>query len=189
MPKIKIPENLTEYFRAEGIDKLTEFLTLHPEITPVFVVSPQNPNYPQMTFPGGKKKQITVSATAGNAVATKGPGYGKRWIVLSIRVTLVADGNAASRFIILKKDDGTNVVIVFATHSGAITAGQTSSQQWLKNPFNEVTDHASAPGECSPPIGIGFIMLEGDDRLNLSIANGLAGDSYSGHIVVLEVDV
>ena len=138
------------------------------------------------TFPGGRRVIKEIVATAGDVVVNLSPGAGKRWIVLFGRVTLVADGNAANRLITFTTTDGTNTTSDIGYNSTAITASQTKSvtitSKSMTGQGAGLTDLAilGLPIPC---------ILEGLDQLHIAIAAGVAGDSYTGWIVVLEMPV
>lgn len=137
------------------------------------------------TFPGGELKTITFAATAGNVVTNKTPGAGVRWIVLYGRFTLVADANAANRYLNAQLTDGTNVLCTLIGLNAAITAGQTKSVSYQKG-------IAAAKGDAGTDHGhicIGDVILEGADQFRMTITDGQAGDSYSGYLRVLEMNM
>ena len=41
MPKVKIPQNISDWFKAQGLDKMLTWLELEQKITPVFLVNPE----------------------------------------------------------------------------------------------------------------------------------------------------
>jgi len=138
------------------------------------------------TFQGGKRVIKTIAATAGDAVANLSPGTGKRWLVLRGRLTLVADANAANRYVNLRLTDGTNVVEGIGQLSTAIVANETKILD-----FGEVRfmSGAAIAYDSLGYLGFNPILLEGADQFRIEIVGGLAGDSYSGYVVVLEIDI
>jgi len=135
-----------------------------------------------LTFPGGKLLTITVAATAGNVVTNKTPGTRKRWVLLYGRITVVCDGNASDRRMDFLLTDGTNILDGGVRNNTAWTAGQTRSasfNRWGGTGIDQSTnDHARY---------VWSGIIEGADQLRLSLNGGLAGDSYSGYIRVLEL--
>jgi len=75
LPKVKIPDDLLEYFRDEeqGIDKISDFLKLHPELMPVFIIQPKTTTYPTHIFQGGKAVYEVIAATAGTVTTSISP--------------------------------------------------------------------------------------------------------------------
>ena len=135
-----------------------------------------------LTYPGGQLKTITIAATAGNVVTDKTPGPRKRWVLLYGRVTLVLDATVADRYLDLQITDGTNILDGGLRNNVAFTASQTrfvSFANYQGAGLNQnINDHAR--------FQFGGI-LEGADQLRVKVASGVAGDSYSGFIRVLEL--
>jgi hypothetical protein len=132
-------------------------------------------------FPGGILKTVEIPATAGNDTENLSPGSGVRWVVLYGRIQLEAVG-AGNRAIRVQLTDGTDVLVEFY-QTGNITAGQTKVLNlagWGMNPGNlsGVNDFIQ---------GIGMAILEGDDQFRVFIGGGIANDSYSGYLRVLEI--
>lgn len=138
-----------------------------------------------LSFPGGKVLDVAIAATAGNVVTDKSPGALKRWLFLYAQITYVADGNASNRLIKPEITDGTKVIWGAPT-SAAITAGQTRIIRMAQN--------VNGPGIANPSnvvadMGLGALIIEGDDEFRIRFTDGLAGDSYSGNIRVLELGI
>lgn len=135
------------------------------------------------TFQGGRRIVKTISSTAGNVTTDLSPGSGKRWLVLRGYLTFETGATAGNRYPLIFITDGSNNVGKVAAHdvmtensSGAMIFGE--AQSWRTN--------VDADADM---IGIRPILLEGSDTLRIRISSGLAEDSYSGYVVVLEVDV
>jgi len=138
-----------------------------------------------LTFPGGKLHTLTIAATAGNVQTNLTPGVRKRWVILSGKITIVCNGNPSNRLVIIGKQTTAGIALDPAPFNDtAFTAGQTRSiafdsmfpgGEWKDEDFN-----------ASSAVPFGGI-LEGTDRINIQISGGLAGDSYSGIIRVLEL--
>ena len=182
MPQIKIPDSLKKFFRKEGIDDLPRILELLATVNPVIVIN--SPNYPNAIFPGGKRRIIKIAATAGNVITNLSPGSGKRWLVLFGDLTLVCDATVATRYMQLSTTDGTNLTQSFP--GLAPVASETKNIS-----YNQTVEHLTAVAVTADAhVAIGNnIILEGADQLRITINAGVAGDSYSGFFVVLEVDV
>jgi hypothetical protein len=136
------------------------------------------------TFPGGKRVTKTVSATAGNVVTSLSPGTGKRWVVLRGIIKLISDATVGDRTVRFSTTDGTNI-----TCNLLRTPFQAASLTRTYN-FSEVTKLGDAAGGYDYNIEFpDNLLLEGSDELTITIDAGFAGDSYSGYIVLLEIDV
>jgi len=135
------------------------------------------------TFPAGRLVIKTVGSTAGDTVTNLSPGSGKRWMVLYGRFTLTTDANSGSRHIIFEITDGTNVIHSLGG-SQSIDASSTVNVSLRQN-----ADFINGAVGQENQIVIGVIILEGSQQFRIRISGGLAGDSYSGYLAVLEVDV
>lgn len=139
----------------------------------------------QFTALAGRLKTITIAATAGNVVSNSSPGTGKRWLVLYGRITVVSDATAANRYPQTYLTDGTNQLVSLGRNSTAFTASETKVLSYRSGSgtgINVTVNHAlvTLPVPC---------VLEGADQFRISILGGVAGDSFSGFLRVLEVDV
>ena len=134
-------------------------------------------------IPYGRRVHKTIGATAGNITTNLSPGVGKRWKVLNGRISLVTDGTAVDRGIHITLTDGTNTTTRFPV-SPAIPASTSANLSLLHN-------YAVGGGATSIEyhIAVGDIWVEGTDQFRVRIADGVAGDSYSGRFVVMEYDV
>jgi len=136
------------------------------------------------TFQGGQYVIKTITATAGNVATRLAPGVGVRWIVLYGSITLVADGTAANREIRRHITDTVNILTTFFKTT-AITAGQTRTAR-----YGHSNDHTNGAvdgnfyfvGTNGQPI-----IVDGGNDIYIDINNGVAGDSYSGYVVVMEI--
>jgi len=136
-------------------------------------------------FPGGKRVVKTIAATAGNVATNLSPGTGKRWLLLFGRVTLVNDSTVATRYLTFATTDGTNLTQRFPI----LNLGQAKDLTYFYS-LHQHLSHIGGSGIENLHLGIGtHIILEGADQLRISVTSGVAGDSYSGSIVVLEIDV
>jgi len=187
LPKVKIPDDLLEYFRDEeqGIDKISDFLKLHPELMPVFIIQPKTTTYPTHIFQGGKAVYEVIAATAGTVTTSISPPAGKRWLWIGGQIILVADATAITRNFV-------NVIEYNGSewqrwgNSANITASQTKIHSYERTVEGDST--TAATNRVSGK-SIGDLILDEDDTLKISVKNGQAGDSYSGIFKFLEVDV
>jgi len=137
--------------------------------------------------PGGRKRTIAIAATGGDVTTNLSPGTGKRWVVLYGKIILVADANAANRYPAWFITDGTTVILDLGKKNTAVTAGLTKSMGISTRESEGAEDvTASLDSEMMLPEPT---ILEGADQLRITILAGLAGDSYSGNVVVMEYDV
>jgi len=135
-------------------------------------------------FQGGRRVTKTISATAGNVVTNLSPGANKRWIVLYGRINLTTDATVADRYIVLSiRDSSGNVLAGLARNDTAITA---SSSGTLDISTARLLSGADTAGV--PTVGIGTFVIDQTDVLRIAISSGQAGDSYSGYVVVLEIE-
>lgn len=137
----------------------------------------------QFTFPGGRRRHVAVPDTAGNVQRTLTPGSGKRWKILGLRLKLVAVG-AANRQFEVRFTDGTNDTIDFPTHATAITAGQTKYVCWFPHAARGYGD--ALPTDVVAILTLPEWILEGADEITVDVLNGLAADTFSGTLLVLE---
>lgn len=143
------------------------------------------------TFQGGKRSHEAIAATAGNVIKNLSPGAGKRWLVLSGSIAIVTDVNAGNRWLVISKTDGTNVVEVIA-HTAAQPASKTNHIDFGEGILGSGTSSmvlGDLADDAQFYFGIRPILIEGSDQLRFTVSGGLAGDSYSGYVTVLEMDV
>lgn len=140
------------------------------------------------TFQGGKRKTVEIAATAGNVVTNLSPGAGKRWLVLHGSLILTNDATAADRIAIMEVTDGTDITEEIC-YSGNITASQVGHLNFGEARIVASLTLSSLAGNVKMYVGTAPILLEGVDQLRIRFYNGVAGDSYEGFIVVLEIDI
>tara|TARA_Y100000310_G_scaffold283865_1_gene306154 strand:+ start:214 stop:648 length:435 start_codon:yes stop_codon:yes gene_type:complete len=133
-----------------------------------------------LTYPGGHLRTLTIGATAGNTTTNESPGTGTRWIILYGSITLSTNGTVANRVIRTMLTDGSDVLTRFL-YSPNITASQTKVLNY-NNAIEVDGSHTSQNFISS----LGNPIIEGADQLRIQVDGGVAGDSYSGFIRVLE---
>jgi hypothetical protein len=139
-----------------------------------------------LTYPGGKLLNLAVAATAGNVATNKSPGAGKRWVILYGRITIVCDGNAADRAVIFAKKNAAGTQLDPGAHNATnYTAGQTRTIAFDNSFIGDEKDNDLFSNSVVTFGGI----VEGTDNLNITVSGGLAGDSYSGNMRVLELGI
>lgn len=137
-------------------------------------------------FLGGRVRTLTISNTAGNVVTDLSPGTGKRWIVLRGRIQLSTDATSVNRYVALDIKHGADSMTGWA---GSAAVGASVSNAGIG------ISMANSQGQNGTTRGYGEIVvgfpciIDGDDKLRISITNGQSGDSYVGWVQVLEVDV
>lgn len=142
----------------------------------------------QLIFLGGKYNLETIAATAGNIVTNLSPGPDKRWLVLYGTLVIDTDGTAANRSFLLQITDGTNVIhtlcygaTITANQIGYLDMGPTRLQHGVVAGINL--------GNVNDYVGADPFIVEGNDQLRITVNNGVAGDSYSGYVLVLEITI
>lgn len=136
----------------------------------------------QLVFQGGNRIVETISTTAGNVVTNLSPGAGKKWIVLFGRITLTTNGTVVNRYLEIRYTDGTNITNMVA-QGNVQTAGLTNNYSFGTRVIN--TDH----GDNDYMLLNNLPLFEGADQFRIAVMNGVAGDNYSGFVVILEVSV
>ena len=141
-------------------------------------------------FQGGAVRRNTISATAGNVATNLTPAGGsfrsKRWKILRGTLTLTCDATVANRFLTLTVTDGTNIVENLA-YSALIIATQTYIMNLGEIRYNVGMIPGGGGGSLAQGyLGVQGLYLEGSDQLRITVASGVAGDSYSGYLEVLE---
>lgn len=141
-----------------------------------------------MRWEDGEIKTITISATAGNVTSSKSPGASKKWKILYGRIVLVNDATVANRNlnVTLYNTGGTKIGYdAYATNLAASATGYYvihgihGTAQGNANTTSWATaDFYLSGGDC---------IISGTDKIQFSVANGVAGDSYSGTLHVIEL--
>ncbi len=142
-----------------------------------------------LTFPGGQLKTVAIGATAGNSDIDFSPGSLKRWRVLYGAISLTTDGTVANRTFRVKVypeftytfNVGTSSENIPASTTGSLTFGglfSANNRNFTNGGFSGYPAFFALDPES--------MILEGSDVLRISIINGVAGDSFSGFIRVLE---
>jgi len=137
-------------------------------------------------FPGGKRVVKAIPATAGNVITNLSPGAGKRWLILREIITLVNDATVANRAIEVVFTDGTNITERLCS-TNSVLASETKILSLGEARIVQATSLSQDGTHMY--VGINPILLDSNDQLRITIKNGVAGDSYSGFLVVLEIDV
>lgn len=132
-----------------------------------------------------KLRHISIAATAGNVATNLSPTAGYRWEILYGEITLVNDATVANRSVYIEPQlsTGTEVTAGFY-NTTAYTAGQTRRIKFGQH-LDRIIDISILNTNSFASIK-GWV-IEGTDRLNITINNGQAGDSYSGSVTVYEI--
>ena len=139
-------------------------------------------------FQGGRRRLLTIPATAGNIVTNLTPGAGKRWLIVHGMVSLANGVGVANRLIFLQITNGT-VVTHRIGSTTSITASQNGSLDFGPVRHNRTALAGFYAGDVPTYLGIDPVIVEGADQLRISIPNGLAADAYEGFVTVLEMDI
>ena len=143
-----------------------------------------------LAFPGSRIRSSIEGPGALLSVAGADPGVAAeilvtvptdaRWLINSIRATLVTDVNAATRVPLLIIDDGTDEFS--RTLIAAIPASQTTEHTWFSN-GSMTPDIASIAAFRT---GIGRTYLPAGSRIRTETASIQAGDDWSAPQLNLE---
>jgi hypothetical protein len=140
--------------------------------------------FPQV-FQAWRQNQA-IAVTAGNVQTNLTVPTGKRWKLLYGILTLTTDATVANRFIQVElRDSAGNILTRFPINSAAITDSQTGSIDYLPVAGGA---NIGTRGNATIYILAESCILDEGDKLNINIGGGVAGDSYSGYMVVLEED-
>lgn len=142
------------------------------------------------SFPAGKSKVVVIPATAGNVDYYASPGAGKKWQIIGGLITIVTDATVANRYIFMYLYDVTNTATIykFPTNTTAWTASQTREANMVPVAF--AVGHAQQASSSNLLIALTpLCILAGIQRFYVHFDGGVAGDSYSGCLFVLEVPI
>lgn len=127
----------------------------------------------------------TIAATAGNVATNLTTPAFKRWLCVYGRITLVCDATVATRNIYLSILYGSNYFTKFLA-GGNATASQTKVTSFNDN--NNSTVNAIAALDDTTEGLSPFVLFSGF-AFRIQVNNGVAGDSYSGYVMMCEVRV
>lgn len=137
------------------------------------------------TFPGGRHTVVHIAATAGNVATSIIPSSEIRYLVLGYKITLVCDATVANRYIrVGKRQITTGYNPCGTADGGAITASQTKTL--AAGDYGLVVTGGFTRIDTAY-VGINFpILWTYEVQGYIDIEGGVAGDSYSGDIEILE---
>lgn len=136
-------------------------------------------------FQGGLARTLIISATAGDVITDLTPGAGKRWLILYGKITLINEASAGNRNIYFLFTDAANNVLMTSLASANIAISATSSLHIGISNAAGITGAISLAGTY---IALGSnAYVDGTNKIRVVISSGVAGDSYSGRIKVLEI--
>jgi hypothetical protein len=141
-----------------------------------------------LTYPGGNYKRIPIPATAGNVASDLvTPGLTKRYLIIEASIILVCDANAANRYIRMTKFNATPVAITGLAVGTVLIANETGRLEI--GPITYIRNaEAGTGGVTSDYVGYAYPPIVNEtDFIRISIDGGLAGDSFSGYVDVLEL--
>jgi len=136
------------------------------------------------TFPGGAVRHIVISATAGNVVTDLSPGAGKRWMLLGFRLTLVANATVVTRNQRIFRIDAVGNILDSPRWGGNTVASATT----ILASTSMLAPAGGSFGSDTAIFGVHPVvdMIGPTDIFRTSVLAGVAGDSYSGVVTVLE---
>lgn len=137
-----------------------------------------------MRWEEGQIKTITISATAGNVTTDETPGATKKWKILYAYFSLVTDATVADRTFNIYITDSSNNPLTGNVYSAAHVASTT--KYYNISPWNISGTNFTVAGN-SVTYGMRELIISGTDKMRIGISNGVAGDSYSGRIKVIEL--
>ena len=137
-----------------------------------------------MSMNKGKERRriIPIPATAGDVAYTLSPSCGKKWKILRAYITIVCNATSVTRFFGWMVTDKDGNITEWLGQGHDITASQSGYSclccvhELINAKFDVDVDG----------IGINDLVLVGDEKLQLMLGSGVAGDTYSGYVVVLE---
>ena len=137
-----------------------------------------------MSFPDGRLRRIAIPATAGNVAYNASPGAGKRWHVLGLKLILVCDITVANRTqrVILRDGAGAAIGVNHIASVGVASSTTTFALMGTIDNSAGTFGFNSCQG-LGPPDN----LLENTEYLGMTVDAGVAGDSYSGYLHVLEM--
>lgn len=177
MPEIKIPKYVSKWFREQGVDKLPTFIPISFNVP-----LPIRPDWAK-----GDIKYILIPATAGNVEYNITPNEkNRRWMILDLQLIFVADATVADRKVNIEPQNlaGDKIGHGFQ-NTNAFTASATR-RIGLTRDFTRLVDVTMVTVNA---LGEGTWIIQKEEKINISVTAGVAGDSYSGWIRVIEVEI
>lgn len=139
--------------------------------------------YTSQVFPGGQEKTLDIGATAGNVTTNLSPGVGLRWVIQRGRIVVTPDITVVNRYVDLITTDGTNITEDISS-TPAIVASTTHITA-----FGEGIIAVGGALGANSYTGLQNLVIDGIDQFRITLRAGVAGDSYSGRVVVREMAV
>lgn len=132
----------------------------------------------------GSLKLNTIAATAGNIATRLASNPYNKLMILSSNITLVCDATVANRYIQWNITDTSHTQTGNVGQTAAITASQTKSAGIVNT--NGYSSGATSNLDWNIYVPIGIFLGAGEE-LAITIAGGVAGDSYTGYIRYIEM--
>lgn len=175
MPKIEIPEYVKDWYRSQGVSKLPQFLD------PNFVF----PMYQLPFWAYCKQRRFVIPSTPGNVEYEIIPDSGKRLKLISVVVKVTTDATVANRELkIAHEDEDDNKIGPKFGVGAAITASSTA---WIQ--VVEMMEDLKTMGwESLFVMAAGEYILNGTDKMVITLQSGVAGDAFEGYATFWEVD-
>lgn len=126
----------------------------------------------------------SATSVAGNASTTFTVPNHKRWKVLYAQMVLTTDATVANRQVRMRLLDSSST-LVFDAHAGTVQTASATSQhyEFMQGVYRETSFIDSA---LQVPIPIDS-YLQQKQKVQFTVSAGVAGDSYSIYLVVMEL--
>ncbi len=132
-------------------------------------------------------RELTIPATAGNAAWTSAVPAGKKWHFLRLKLVVITDATVANRLVVTGFTNSAGLIGKdIAAASAAITASLTRGVIIHDNIELSYTPSAGIDGVTYiATVNFGGYGFNGD-LVEVGLAAGVAGDSFSGSLLVEE---
>jgi len=134
----------------------------------------------------GRRLLQSIAATGGDVTTNLSPGAGKRWKILYGMLTITTDGTVANRQIQVRIMSPT-ALIHHLMESATRAATGTLAMHFGMGRDGQI-------GGTLGYTGVNYIPfqefeIQGTEQFRIYITAGVAGDSYSGEVMIEETDV
>lgn len=128
-----------------------------------------------------------LASTAGNVPGTLTVPAGKTWILLYARMKLVCDATVANRQLSYSLQTSTEINYRSMYHGANITASQTGYVDYSWTGCVNGLGVVNQGSLDSNVIAQSEMIVKAGDTLNWFVLAGVAGDSLTGRVTVLEI--
>lgn len=139
-------------------------------------------------FHGGGVRVLSISGP-GNIFIKQFCPIGYRWILISAYLSVVCDATVANRNQKIGGYDASGELFGALFYGSTATAGQTKTLGIHPGPWNYAGAAGVGVSNVDAHHAIGELLVDGGESIQVSVSNGVAGDTQSGRIRVLEVRV